>query len=319
MNSRISVIIPSFNAGRYIRFAIDSVLKQTYKDYEIIVIDDGSTDNTPEMVRTYIATDQIKYFYQENAGLSAARNSGISRSTGEFIALLDADDEWNAEKLSYQVNMMNSSQYIGMVFTDFNTFNDETILAKNKIGFKFEEHSQITFLELFRGLNFIHPSTVLIRKTVFSRCGYFDTELRAVEDYDMWLRISKEFRIIGIKKPLTNIRLHGGNMSKNIENMLRSELKALSKYKEEVEKPAFFRRKAKVFMINADRAVCGSDYKNAIRYLIQGFFIYPFLLNDIVIVLIKLILGDKLIQKLGGMIEFNGWLRAIYHFFYKRY
>jgi glycosyltransferase involved in cell wall biosynthesis len=319
MNPQISVIIPSFNTGQYITYAIDTVLNQSFKDYEIIVINDGSTDDTHKILLPYVESRKIRYYYQKNAGLSSARNAGIRRSRGNFIALLDADDAWESDKLHLQYNLINSSPHIGMVFTDFNTFSGHTILTRDKNAVKFTHHTPVPFQELFDNLNFIYPSTTLTRKAGFDECGYFDTQLKAVEDYDMWLRISKKYEIIGIQQSLTNIRLHESNMSLNVKNMLYNEISVITKYKGAVSTYVFRKRKSKIYMINADRALSCYRKGEGITYFFQGILTFPLNFYDILIVSIKLILGEKQIQRLRKKLESEGWMRNVYLFLYKRY
>lgn len=318
-NACISVIIPSFNAANYITHAIDSVLAQTYRHFEIIIIDDGSTDNTHELLTKYVREGKLSYFYQKNAGLSAARNAGIDKATGSYIALLDADDLWDSAKLYRQISLIHSSEDIGMVFTDFNTFNDGMLLTRGKNAVKFKDNSVITFNELFSSHNFIYPSTVLIRKVVFDRCGLFDTALRAVEDYDMWLRIAQTFQVVGINQPLTHIRVHASNMSRDVQRMLTNELIVIGKHEHSVKRHRFLRRKAKTYILNADRSLTQPDYRTALALFFRGVITYPFLFADILIILIKLLLGVNTVDKIRRHIDSIGWLKAIYVSLYKRY
>lgn len=316
---RVSVIIPTFNSGRYITEAIDSVLKQTYRNIEIIIIDDGSTDNTTALLAPYIQQRAIRYFHQNNAGLSAARNTGVSLAVGEYIALLDADDMWKTDKLYIQVEVLSSKKDTGMVFTDFGTFDSKGTVAVSKNHVKFRDGELVTFDKLFANNNFIYPSTVLIKKDVFEACGLFDQGLSAVEDYDMWLRIAKKIAISGINNPLTLIRLHEKNMSKDITRMLESELKVIEKHICSVVTPVYLRRKAKAFMLNADRYIQQSKHRAALKLFFRGLVTYPLLFSDMLIVFVKFMLGVNLIEKLRMSVYSKKWLSKIYLYLYKRY
>lgn len=125
-NQKVSVIIPTYNLARYINETVDSVLGQTYKNYEIIIVDDGSTDNTKEALSEY--GGKITYIFQENQGVSAARNKGIKEAKGEYIAFLDADDLWLKDKLELQIGLMNSNPEVAMIFTDGESFNEEGLI-----------------------------------------------------------------------------------------------------------------------------------------------------------------------------------------------
>lgn len=316
-DKQVSVIIPTYNSGNYIKDAVDSVLVQNYKNIEVIVVDDGSTDNTKGILSGYIERGEIHYSYQDNAGLAAARNTGIAVSMGEFIALLDADDVWVSDKISRQVELITASS-ADMVFADFHNFTERGIIIENKNTEKIEDGLPVTFHMLFDINNFIYPSTALIRRDVFSECGFFDTSLNAVEDYDMWLRIARKFCIIGINEPLSLIRIHESNMSKDISRMLDNELKVILKQRDDVGTLKYLRRRAKAFMLNADRCIYQSNRKQALRFFIYGCITYPFIFPDILVVMIKFILGGKLIDRLRSNLG-TGLLKRLYVFFYKHY
>lgn len=248
----VSIIIPMYNAEKYIKEAIDSVLKQTYKDFEIIVIDDGSTDNTKSKLLDY--GSQIKYIYQENAGPAVARNRGIKEAKGEYIAFLDADDIWMPEKLERQIRKLKNNSEFGVIHTDrLRLEPDGSVKPNEKIvpeGFIFEE--------LLRN-NFIICSSVLVKKECFNEVGLFDEDRKnRAEDYDMWLRISRKYAISFIAEPLIKYRvnMNGYNRS-NIKAMYDSVkrvfLKSIEFYegdKRQLKKERFYcmaRRKASAF------------------------------------------------------------------------
>ena len=194
--SKVSIIIPTYNRRDYITTALDSVLGQTYKDYEIIIVDDGSSDDTKEVIRPY--GEIIRYFYQENRGIAAARNRGIRESRGEFIALLDSDDYWHPEKLKRQVNYLTENPQYGMVATRCSSIApDGTFRKKNRPG-----KSGWILTDIFKS-NFIRTSSALITRKCLDTVGLFDESLPECEEYDLWLRIAKDFPIAFINEPLT--------------------------------------------------------------------------------------------------------------------
>lgn len=196
----ISVVIPAYNSVKSIRRAIDSVLAQTYKDYEIIVIDDGSTDGTGELVKEY--GDTIDYFYQENAGVCVARNAGIKKAKGEWIALLDHDDEWAPEKLARQIEIVNNNPDLRWCSTNYNQ-NDgnrcSPVISPEQIsqalGGKdyFESYFKAAGKHIIR----IMPTTTMIAAEVLREIGPFDPTLRRSEDTDLWCRIALRYPKIG--------------------------------------------------------------------------------------------------------------------------
>ncbi|HUL00885.1 MAG TPA: glycosyltransferase family A protein, partial [Nitrospirota bacterium] len=187
----ISVIIPTYNSDKYICEAIDSVLSQTCKDYEIIIIDDGSTDNTKNLIAENYPT--VRYFYSKNKGVSSARNIGISIAQGEFIAFLDADDKWLPEKLEKQLALFENDHQVGMVFTE-NYYFDEHGLKEIKI-FK---RKLLMYGNIVRNIflnSYVVTSTVMVRKSVFDDVGLFEEGLAIAEDDNMWMRICLKNRI----------------------------------------------------------------------------------------------------------------------------
>lgn len=185
----VSVIIPSYNAGRYVKEAVDSALAQTYKNIEIIVVDDGSTDNTKEILEPYIAARKIKYIYQANKGLAGARNIGIKNSKGEYVAFLDADDIFLPEKIEKQVSQMEANPACDMSYCDLYHFWDEEPDKLFKLDYKYYSGRDVLPNLLKR--SFIAPVTVLLRRTVFDRYGLFSEEIKQfAEDWELWLRLA---------------------------------------------------------------------------------------------------------------------------------
>ena len=209
---KVSIIIPTYNREKFIGRALESVLAQTYKDFEIIVIDDGSIDNTREVLTPY--NKQIKYVYQKNGGSSSARNRGIQESTGEYIAFLDSDDIWMPEKLAIQVDILDKNKNIGIVHTKMLMFNNKG----ERIGVKPEKPTGKNFRELIEIAGDLPTSSVLTRKECFEKAGLFDTNLKTIQDFDMWLRISQFYDIYEYtEKSLAHYFRHGQqNTSKRV-------------------------------------------------------------------------------------------------------
>lgn len=207
---RVSVIIPTYNYGRYIEKAIDSVLAQTYQDFEIIVVDDGSTDNT----RTIIVTkyrDKVKYIYQENKGASAARNQGLREASGDFIVFLDADDWFAPENLEYKTNILENDADVGWVYSDWYYVDEKGHLvdkASDRFSFNTRQLEGDISSELFSTGNYITMDSVLMRKTCIDKVGVFDESLPALQDYDLWLRIALSFPVKFINIQLSYSLIH---------------------------------------------------------------------------------------------------------------
>jgi glycosyltransferase involved in cell wall biosynthesis len=198
---KVSVVIPTYQSAKYIQEAIDSILNQAYKDYEIIVVDDGSTDDTIQVLKKY--GTRIKVIRQENRGAANARNRGILASCGEYIAFLDSDDVWMPNKLELHINILENNPEIGIVFSDvICVFGDR----KTKY-FNFRNpHSGEVYIHLFIR-NFIPMSAAVVRKKCFEEVGLFDESLSASEDHDMWLRIARFFKVDFIDEPLAHAHI----------------------------------------------------------------------------------------------------------------
>jgi glycosyltransferase involved in cell wall biosynthesis len=224
---RVSVIIPTYNQARYLSAAVRSVLSQTYGDLELIVVNDGSTDNTRQEVAGF-SDSRVRYIYQENRGLSAARNTGILASAGEYIALLDSDDVWLPRKLELQVEFLDSCSETALVYSDAYLFDDQT----GDITGKFLDGKGVFSGKVLRHLlsiQFIKPSTAVIRRSVFKTVGAFDESIGEVQDRDMWLRIARQFNIEGIDMPLVKVRSHASNVSKNWERVWEGRALVMNK------------------------------------------------------------------------------------------
>jgi len=252
---KVSVIIPTYNCASYVIEAIESVLKQTYKDYEIIVVDDGSTDNTKEILEPYIKERMIQYVYQNNQGVSAARNRGIRMSNGEFVAFLDADDILDRDSVRCRLNALHSYRdRADCVLTDCISFYDygidrlqdkQTLWQKKKF---FERLPKATILEenehmmllnnyLYRSLIrecYFRVQSLLISKKAFMEIGGFDETLAFQEDWDFFFRYTKLKNILILKKPTAYIRRVTASLSTHsnivfsyamvvLEKLLKSE------------------------------------------------------------------------------------------------
>ncbi len=196
-NPFVSVIIPTFNRGWILSEAVDSVLSQDYAPFELIVVDDGSTDKTAEILSSY-ADPRLRVHFQPNRGVSAARNRGIEQTTGELIAFLDSDDLWLPGKLSAQVQFFQDHSNALICQT-------EEIWIRNKVRVNPKNRHQKPSGDIFQAsldLCLVSPSAVMIRRSLFDEAGLFDENLPACEDYDLWLRISCKHPVHLIDVPL---------------------------------------------------------------------------------------------------------------------
>lgn len=220
----VSVVIPTCNRAGPLRRALDSALVQTRKPYEIIVVDDGSTDTTRHMIsRDYPGVD---YFYQDNSGVSSARNAGIERARAEWIAFLDSDDEWLPGKLASQCQALSRHPAYRICHTD------EIWIRRNRRVNPMRKHEKFGgwIYEKCLPACVISPSSVLIHQSVFEQVGKFDENLPACEDYDLWLRICAIHQVLFVRELLLKkYGGHGDQLSRKYWGMDRFRIGALEK------------------------------------------------------------------------------------------
>lgn len=226
----VSVIMPAYNAQDYIAEAIDSVIKQTYRNWELLVINDGSTDNTAEIADTFKLQDnRIKVIHQANKKLGAARNAGIKLSIGNWIAFLDADDIWLPQKLERQLQLAFVKPQVGLIFTNGTTFNansNETAPYETIYG----ELTPATMYKLLYKGNYIPVLSVLIKTGHVKAVGLQDESVRACEDWDYWLRCCLyNVTFYGMDEKLFRYRRHSLNMSNNNDLMRFAKASVLLK------------------------------------------------------------------------------------------
>jgi len=222
---KVSVVIPTFNYAQYVAHAVQSVLNQSFSDFEIILVDDGSTDKTQAVLAPF--QPHIRYIYQDNKGLPAARNTGIRAANGEYIAFLDSDDLWLPTKLEKQVALLDRREELGLVYCDFCWQYDEAgIVVRSPQRDLFR--SGFVFADLLMR-NFIHTPTPIVRSQVFDAVGLFDESLPASEDWDMWLRIVACFKIDFVDEVLAIYRFHSSSMSRNYLLRYQYELEVFNK------------------------------------------------------------------------------------------
>jgi len=207
---KVSVIIPSYNHVQYIRQCVDSVLAQTYQDIEIIVVDDGSTDGTVEILREY--DDRIVLIEQTNRGTQAARNAAIRASSGEFIALLDSDDEWLPGKLQRQMPVLVEHPEIGMAYGQAYTIDEQGVRLNS--GRAFGAPVSESAFEDILVLNPVPALTAVVRRSCLNDVGLFDESFIGAADWDLWLRIAHRWSIVCVEEPLALYRVHDSNTTK---------------------------------------------------------------------------------------------------------
>lgn len=225
---KISVIIPTCNRARFLRAAVESVLQQTFQDFEIIVVDDASTDETPALMSGF-ADRRIRYLRHESKqGQGATRNAGIRAARGEYVALLDDDDEWLPSKLAKQAALLDGlPPQVGLIYTGFVRIDAE---SKTVVAEVMPTERGDVSRALCGGNRIGTCSTVLMRRSCFDKAGYFDETLASGADYDMWLRISRFYHFEFVNEPLVRYTMHPKQLSADLRTILKGKEAQLEKH-----------------------------------------------------------------------------------------
>ncbi|MGB3638476.1 MAG: glycosyltransferase [Rivularia sp. (in: cyanobacteria)] len=208
---KVSVIIPAYNAMTYLPQTVESVLKQTFTDFEVIIVNDGSSDEIEQWVGT-ITDNRVRLISQKNQGTAAARNTGIADAKGEYIAFLDSDDLWEASNLEKQVHCLDNNPDVGLVYVWV-----KSIDAKgNDLGQIYGNDAEGYVWEQLLQKNVIWSgSAAMVRRVCFEKSGVFDQNIKLTEDWEMWIRIARNYSFAVIKEPLVSYRFHANNKSQN--------------------------------------------------------------------------------------------------------
>lgn len=225
------VVVPAYNTARFLPQALDSVIAQTYTDWRILLIDDGSTDDTPELIKPYQAQlgDKLLYIRQTNAGLPAARNTAIRHAKAEFLALLDADDVWLPNRLQATLDRARAKPQAGLFYGFVSRIDQhgrliDTFDQPNRHG----EGSVAPHLYM-RTLDMPCP-TVSFRRSALEKAGLFDESLRASEDRDLWIRIALHYEVALVPEIIALYRLSPQSMSTDVDRMTTSQRTLIAKH-----------------------------------------------------------------------------------------
>ncbi|HUU49642.1 MAG TPA: glycosyltransferase [Nitrospinota bacterium] len=253
----VSIIMPTYNRRELLSEAIGSVLNQTYENFQLVIVDDGSTDGTKDMIKEY-RDPRIKYIFQKNRGVSGARNRGVFESSGEYVSFLDSDDLWKRDKLKIQTDLMNNKNDI------FISYTDEIWMRKGIRVNPMNKHKKYSgwIFEKCLSLCIVSPSSVMMRRELFNDIGLFDESLPVCEDYDMWLRISSQYPVFLIDKKLIIKRGgHPGQLSKRSWGNDIYRVKALLKILKDDHLSQNYRKKAREELIKKCRILANGYFK----------------------------------------------------------
>lgn len=279
MTPLITIIIPTFNRRRYLREAIDSVMSQTVDEWELLIIDDGSTDMTGDFVKDTYTDPRIKYFRQENQGQSVARNKGIFGSSGKYICFLDSDNRWYSNKLQRQLEEIENHPNFDVVYGDSHVIDGagDIISSKNMARYS----GRVTAKLLAD--NFISMNTTMTRSQIIKDIGGFNTNNRWDEDYELWLSISINSAFLYVPEYFGEYRIMGDQISDDKESRIQANERLILKFV--AENPAIISRMEKKRALSkfykrwAYLARTERRYKDATRHYFQSLWCWPFQLN----------------------------------------
>ena len=270
---KVSVIIPFYSNVKWLEEAVDSVLKQQFTDYEIIVVNDGSNEDISEFLAKY--RNKIEYFYKENGGAASARNLGIKEAKGEYVAFLDSDDLWRANKLSLQISKMIEYNAVWS-YTDFEIFGDKINNTLKRMSEK--EEGLYDFVSPYIGT----PTVIIKREEILLNDLFFDESIKFGEDSILWNRLINNYTVLYINQNLSGVRIRGNNAGRRAAVQIRARVKVYDKCVEKI--PNFKRKRSVIFKtaIFFCRFGClfvKSNSKSRFNeFIAKCFFLFPYLL-----------------------------------------
>jgi glycosyltransferase involved in cell wall biosynthesis len=260
-NPQVSVVIPTYNRARYLAEAIDSVVAQSHDAFEILVVDDGSEDETPDVLARY--GDDVVFLKLEHSGLlGAVRNAGLRRARGELVAFLDSDDIWLPKKLERQISVLDRNPSVGLVCSNAVVIDQDGNKARD-LYLRAEQGSSGNVLEQLLDVNFVIVSSAVVRRKLVDQVGGFreDERLRGIEDYDLWLRVGAISELVYLPEALLRYREHAGSMRMEVPRTnywlsLLTALDNLERFLEEADprRQKLLRRRRAELLVELARA-----------------------------------------------------------------
>ncbi len=270
-NPLVSIIIPSYNMAKLVLRAVESVLNQTYQNLEIIVVDDGSTDNTKQLLEPYF--NKIKYVYKANGGVCSARNAGLRQASGAFIALLDSDDTYMPDKVEKSLKFLQDNPDFGFVHTDTYLVDSQDREIERYQHPKSRYTGWIS-RQLLKG-NFIANPTNFFRRECYDSCGGYEESLFPPGDWDLWLRISKKFKVGYIDEPLSRYSIISNSCFNDLERTKREEQWVLDRFfkghpseSQWVKRTAyseFHLRNAQCYFVKGQQSECRREFMLSLK------------------------------------------------------
>jgi glycosyltransferase involved in cell wall biosynthesis len=273
----VSIIIPTYNCSRYLPETVRSVIAQTYTNWELIIVDDGSSDDTRKVCDEFLSNQHITYHFRNNAGVSAARNYGYSIAKGDLIAYLDSDDLWEPGNLKDKIEYLERHQQVGLVHGDMQVIDSSSKPTGDVLSGR--EGAILEDLLLWNGTNIPGPSSILVRREAIDAIGGFDPELSTAADQDFFFRCASMFLVGRVNKVSGSYRVHEDNMHKNIALMERDHIYVYQKARSSGLFHSWaFRQKcfSNLYLILAGSWwVNGNDKQRGLYFLFKSIAAYP--------------------------------------------
>lgn len=290
----VSVIVPVYNRADIVSRTIESILAQSYQNFEVIAVNDGSSDASLDVLNSYALSHpgKVVVLNQQNTGQARARNNGIKLSKGEFIAFLDSDDTWEKDKLSLQMPLFKKK--VGLVYCGIYEVDSQNNKLKSVLcepGMRGNVYKRLLVKNRMTG------GSVVVSREALNKAGFFDVTLDAAENWDLWIRISREFLVDYIDLPLVNYLRHPGNMSCDMERMSRSSWAVLQKHlppdeKKGVLATAYDEAYANYFYNIGVLSFSHGDYQRA-RSMFRQCWNYHLFYRDSLLRMFRVVLGGK--------------------------
>lgn len=277
------IIIPAYNAARYLPTAIESVVAQTFEHWRILLVDDGSTDNTADLISSYIPRlgPKLKYIRQDNSGLPAARNTAIRHASAEFLALLDADDVWLPCRLSESLESFRDRPRVGLSYGFVQRIDDQGAVIDTFATRQPHGEGRVAPYIYMRMIDLPCP-TITFRKQCVDEVGLFDESLRATEDRDLWLRIAQRYEVALVPKIIALYRTSAASMTTDPDRMLKAQLQFIQKHYGEPGCGRLARRFALARIYKQRAEALGSRLQRwaALKSSLRALAFYPFDLRN---------------------------------------
>ena len=319
---RVSVVIPVYNRADLIRETLESVLAQTYRDLEVIVVDDGSTDETPEVLASYAHDTRVRVIQQTNQGEGAARNTGVRAARGEYVAFVDSDDVWRPDKLERQVAILVNSPGLAWVYSDTYVFDNKTRQVLYVIGQRVPQYEGHVARQLLM-VDFVPSPTPVVQRAVFDEVGFFDHTPSTdgsmasagsmsrdgprpwCTDWDMWLRIAARYPVRRDPEPLAGYRIHETMLSQSQSAMVMHQYRIATIERAAAFAPAVYgpvrRRALAAQYLRIGRMLAGqSELVSARSMFIEAVRHYPRRLETYPL-LVATLLGNRVVSALVAL------------------